>query len=318
MSLKGNSLSLYSPFYTSDIIVASPLGLKMVIGDEGGKDRDFDFLSSIEILIVDQCESLLMQNWEHVQHAVQHTNLLPVKIDHADFSRAQHWYLEGWGKHMRQNLFFSAFHFPELRALANRQCHNLWGQITLLRPYSGSITRVVAQIPQSFHRFNVTSAVTASDDRFNFFLDAVLPEFAAADWMSVLIVIPSYFDFVRLRNHFRREQLSFTQMCEYTTKGNVSRARNWLYHGERKYTLYTERFHYHFRPRLRGVRHVIFYGLPNFPEFYSEILNNVAVEATTTCTALYSALDALRLERTVGSQRCEQMLHSEQPVHLYV
>jgi hypothetical protein len=32
----------------------------------------------------------------------------------------------------------------------------------------------------------------------------------------VLIYIPSYFDYVRLRNYFRREGLNFVQICEYS------------------------------------------------------------------------------------------------------
>ena len=50
-----NSVNLYTEFNVSDIIVASPLGLRLVIGaDEHASKQNFDFLSSIEMLIVDQ------------------------------------------------------------------------------------------------------------------------------------------------------------------------------------------------------------------------------------------------------------------------
>ena len=43
---KGSHLSLYTDFYQSDIIIASPIGLK-VLEDE--KKQSYDYLSSIEV-----------------------------------------------------------------------------------------------------------------------------------------------------------------------------------------------------------------------------------------------------------------------------
>jgi U3 small nucleolar RNA-associated protein 25 len=54
-------LQLYADFYSADIIVASPLGLRVIVGAEGEEDRDFDFLASVEILVLDQADIFLMQ-----------------------------------------------------------------------------------------------------------------------------------------------------------------------------------------------------------------------------------------------------------------
>ena len=31
-----------------------------------------------------------------------------------------------------------------------------------------------------------------------------------------MLLVPSYFDFVRIRNHFIKETVNFVQVCEYT------------------------------------------------------------------------------------------------------
>lgn len=45
-------LKLYTPFEKSDCVIASPLGLRMIVGDTSSTDRETDFLASIEILII--------------------------------------------------------------------------------------------------------------------------------------------------------------------------------------------------------------------------------------------------------------------------
>ena len=129
ISLTRTTVNLYSDFYTADILIASPLGLRLIIGADGEKHQEYDFLSSIEIAIIDQAESMLMQNWEHVLHMMQHTNLQPKETRNTDFSRLQRWSIEGWSKHFRQTVLLSSFSAPEFNLLYKKHCSNLYAKI---------------------------------------------------------------------------------------------------------------------------------------------------------------------------------------------
>ncbi|XP_014274794.1 U3 small nucleolar RNA-associated protein 25 homolog [Halyomorpha halys] len=321
-------LKLYADFYASDIIVASPLGLRVLIGTEGEGSRDYDFLASIEILIMDQAQVFTMQNWEHVLHVMEHMHLQPQRSHDTDLSRARTWALNGWARYYLQSLVFSANPLPEVTGLFNSKLNNYNGKIIITNPViPGSISQVIVHAPQMFHYISSSNVTEAIDDRFQSFISNILPRLKESNQKHVLIYIPSYFDFVRLRNYFKKQELYFVQICEYTNEKKIVRARSKFFHGETQYLLYTERFHFFRRIQLRGIEHLIFYQLPSFPLFYSEMCNFLQDhkkdgkgnhEHKMSIDVLYTKFDVTQLAGVVGTERATRMLTSEKSVHMFM
>ncbi|XP_074655131.1 U3 small nucleolar RNA-associated protein 25 homolog [Tubulanus polymorphus] len=320
------TLKLYTDFYHADIIIASPLGLRTIIGGEGDESRDFDFLSSIEILIFDQMDVLLMQNWDHVLHLMDHLHQQPKESHGVDFSRVRMWTLNGWAKFYRQTLIFSDLQTPEINALFNKHCTNYAGKIIVQKSQAavGSICQIVAQIPQVFHRIDCQTFAEVPDARFKFFVTKILPQYKESVMTGTLIFVPSYFDYVRLRNYFKKQGLSTSFLSEYSDSKKISRARSFFYHGRKHFMLYTERFHFYRRYKLRGIKHIVFYELPHYPQFYSEMCN-MLIDAKRnddhedmTCSVIYSKYDAQRLSGIISTDRARFMINSEKQVHMFV
>lgn len=69
------------------------------------------------------------------------------------------------------------------------------------------------------------------------------------------------------------------------------------------------------RLRIRGIKSIVFYGLPHYPQFYTEMVN-MLVGTDISCLVLYTRFEAFELERIVGEKRCDVMLRSPQNTHL--
>ncbi len=337
LAVTRKALKLYTDFYSSDVIVASPLGLRMAVGSasEGGEEkeeeddkRDFDFLSSIEVLVADQADVFMMQNWEHVGHLFDHLNLRPARPRGADFTRVRMWALDGKSARYRQTVLLSGCHLPEARALLARRCSNYMGSVRTAQevPGSGQSALVAVRAPVVFRRVECGSLGSSPEDRLAHFQARVMPEFRRDTRFHTLVFVPSYFDFVQVRNWFDRSDLDFLEVCEYTRDRDVAKARDHFFHGETHFLLYTERAHFYRRFALKGIRHLVFYQLPQYPHFFSELCNMMmpsnqnrkGAEGSLSVTVLYTRYDVQRLAAAVGSARARAMLAGDKNVHMFV
>ncbi|TFY69144.1 hypothetical protein EVG20_g3278 [Dentipellis fragilis] len=307
IKLTRKSVKLFSNFYGSDIILASPLGLRMSIE----KENNADFLSSIEILVVDQMDALTMQNWEHF--VMSHLNQLPKESHDTDFSRVKPWYLDGNAPYLRQSILFSAYETPEMRSLYNQTLKNVAGKVRTIRTWAP--VQVPADLEQNFISFDCSSLKDEPDKRFNYFTTQVLPAVmkSAVQSENTAIFIPSSFDFIRIQNYFKRQGYSYTVLSEYSSNQDISRARQALFNGKKSFLLISERFHFYRRYKIRGIRNLIFYGPPDHPQFYTELLSfpflDEGVETSdVTCRVLYSRYDWFKMERIAGTKGASQLI----------
>ncbi|KAL5528189.1 UTP25 [Sanghuangporus sanghuang] len=303
------SVKLFSDFYQSDLVIASPLGLRLSIE----KEKSADFLSSIEILILDQMNALGMQNWEHLQFVLSNLNSLPEETRDTDFSRIKSWYLDGHSRYLRQTIMLSPYDAPEFRHIFNDNLKNIAGKKRVESPYNP--VQVPEGISQSFISFECNSHKEEADKRFEYFSTKVFPSVlkSAVQSTNTVIFVPSSFDFIRVENHLRTSSVSFAVLSEYSSNQDVSRARQAFFTGKKAFLLISERFHFFRRYKIRGIRNLLFYGLPDHAQFYTEFLSfpflDEGVEPSDiTCRALYCRYDWMRLERIAGTEHALELL----------
>mmetsp|Transcript_122497 Transcript_122497/g.341408 ORF Transcript_122497/g.341408 Transcript_122497/m.341408 type:complete len:506 (+) Transcript_122497:1-1518(+) len=372
VAIQRKTVKLYAPFLASDVIFCSPLGLRQITGAEGEWRRDFDFLSSIEVCIVDRADVLRMQNWEHVQEVIEVVNRKPRSIEGVDISRLRSAFADDRARAFRQTVVTSDGQSMDAEALFSKatspagpqQPHiglakklktgrggrggGRWGSFGDDDPEEEDLeegmsmgvlakTQAVQSCSQSCRGFvrlaeppdgRPMQRATSFGVARQFFLhtpcnslqehsDQLFNTFEEKYWKPLgsslerlLIIATSYFDFLRLRQFFREEGASFSSTFEYAEKKDLARARYRFAQGERRMLLVTERFLWYRRYKLKGADYVLFYGPPETPGIYEDVLGYVRTPSTCNSMCLFTRHDGFALERIVGHQRACRMLTS--------
>ncbi|CAK9296847.1 unnamed protein product [Gordionus sp. m RMFG-2023] len=346
LSISKKCLKLYTDFYSSDIIICSPLGLK-TLGSSAKKivtnkhledlnkgiinekdiynkelaDETLDFLSSIEILIMEQTDTFMMQNWSHVLYLVKMMNKRPIKAHDADFSRVRDWYLNGLAKHYRQTIILSRVNSPQINSLFHAYCQNHEGKVMIMEPCTrGILDGIKSSITHI--GLNAQNASSLVDARFTFFTEKILVQRILEGnrryARRTLLFIPSYFDFVRIRNYLIEREIGFFSITEYDDEKHVRKVRKAIKIFESSYQnqqnasanikstpchdisvtidktlliLNTERSYFFRKPRFQCVYECLFYELPTYPDYYLDLYNDCIVSGNSNVNKTPSSFD---------------------------
>ncbi len=319
------SMKLFVEFYNADMILASPLGLKRVL-ESGTKRRDmkveeeqparkkfkgkgdYDFLSSIGLLVIDSFTHLHFQNWEHLTDILAHVNLIPTTPPpKCDFSRVKPYFLNNEGRYYRQTILTGEFMTAEAMGLFSSEMKNLKGRVRFKPTYEGVLADIGFRIKHSFLKLESSTPLSDPDVRFTYFTNHLLRQIMSDSQSGTLIFLPTYHSYLRLRNHLDTLGSPFGHISEYTPPQDISRARSFFQSGKFPMLLLTERAYFFRRfGRIRGVNRIIFYGLPEYKEFYTEIVRWMGEsdrQGEGEVKVLMSRWDWWKVERVVGTER---------------
>lgn len=339
ISDSNTSVKLFTDFFRSDIIIASPLGLKMTATSESG-DFQADYLSSIEICLVARADVLMMQNWDHMNDVLSLLNQQPNETNETDFSRVRPYFLDGHAAKYRQLIMLAPFMDPFFSSCFKRYATSWNGQVRFRRRVAAdtaSISKVLLPTQQIFQRVSCSSAANQTEDRLKYFVNVVLPQINKPSYKQkhTLIYVPSYFDYIALRNALLKRELEpyFVSVTEYSRTSEITRGRARFLQGRKPWMLYTGRANFFLRHKIKGARHIIFYGIPEHPEFYPEHVNllneglqtskmteedaSTSQSTSASSLVLFTKFEAHALERVAGSTNCSKMVKGEKTTFLF-
>ena len=306
------SMKLGATPLESDLLICSPLALKMT--------ENLDFLSSLEIVVIDRADYLRMQNWDHVVDVLGKANKQPTDLHGVDISRLRLSTVEGLNRNLRQTILTTdTMHSDSFSVFTDRwdkngQVGNFRGFARLSRKRTSEVTRVREEL--QVHR-QVFMAAGQSKDVANPLLYSFKEKFwkdVGRELSRLAIVCANYFDYLELKKFFKDEtEASVACISEFTDQRRLTGSREMFASGDKSVLLLTERLLWYKPLKLKGVQHVVFYGCPSYPQHYFNMLSRMVEPARANSVVIFTASDALALEALLGSDSVARVLPPQLP-----
>ena len=287
-----NKMKLYSPFDESDIILASPLGLKLANPSDSDKafknSKVYDFLSSIEIFLMDFSEVFIYQNMEHLNEILSFINKPPKNNQNiVDINRIKEVYANNYGEYLRQNIIISHFKCLDIDVSINDISKNINGKVLFDGPYENQTELIKKEFSEKYnymnsknyeirYEFKILRDLKGEDDfdeKFNYFTKNIWQNLYESFEKHTIIFISSTFDYLRLKSFFKKKSKSVCYISEDTDKKDWQRNRLYFENGKYKFLLYNERAHVYKKINLKFAKNIFFYSLPEDPKIFNDLIH---------------------------------------------
>ena len=124
-------------------------------------------------------------------------------------------------------------------------------------------------------RVAASSIEQVDDARFNLFTKllwkGIYEDVATESAGYTVLLVPSYFDFVRLKSYMKRKNAQVAMVSEYTDKKQAQRLRTMYEQKELPVLMITERALVFQKLRVRFCRNLVLYAVPESPDIIEAI-----------------------------------------------
>ncbi|KAH8739817.1 hypothetical protein FG386_002036 [Cryptosporidium ryanae] len=342
IQLTKSGINIYSSFDNSDIILASPLGLRITIGNNDDIQGIglLSTLSSIELCLIYGGDIINMQNWDHLLDIFNMMNKLPKRsLGNCDIRRVYQAHLDERSREFRQTIVISSCRIEELSSLFRNHTYNIRGFVRLWNLVDKNtwfsekgiaIDKAKKLVPGIQQMFIKTGTSGSSDEyMLNYLSSHLYPNIlAAVDGTTerVLLVLSNYVSYLRVKKYLLQQNAVFASCHESSSNSALSRNRLAFYKGELPILITTERFLFFRRYLIKGATKVIFAKPPTYPSIYLDCINSINYsqgprnkdemrsnsisrsKSFPLVITLFHLQNSLALERIVGTSICSNII----------